>query len=241
MQQFFTYKDKFSMLLAILSFGISVLNSVISKSRAELIAILLPFLFLCENYKKVSRKKLIALLVGSLLLFGVWKSLFSSGSKFLYYDSEFSTWYEICENVFERDLKPLYGKSYFDTLLNLVVPFTDTEPLSIWYVKNFEYDTWVRGGGRGFSAALEAFLNFGVLGNAIIYGIYGWLLKQVQFNMEKDDDKSIIIYMILLVSMFQFFRSESYSLWKNMMWFRVYPALILMWVSDHVTIKARSK
>jgi len=173
---------------------------------------------------------------GSFILFGAWKSLFSSGKTFLYFDSEFNTWYEIFDNVIEAEVPRLNGKSYADTLLNLIVPFTNAEPLSVWYVKTFEYATWLRGGGRGFSGVLEAYMNFSIWGVVVVYGFYGWLLKQTQLNLEKDDDRAIIIYMILLISMFQFFRSESYSLWKNMAWFRLYPVVIIMWVSRRIRI-----
>lgn len=237
LQQYLKYKDRFAASIAFVSLNVAIVNSIISMSRAELISVLLPVLFLYEHYNRISKRKIILFLVGVILLFGVWKSLFSSGKNFLYYDSEFSTWYEIFSNVFSSNLKPLYGKSYLETLLNLVIPFTNTEPLSVWYVKTFEYDTWLRGGGRGFSAVLEAFMNFDIFGNLLIYSLYGWLLKQAQFNLERDDDKSIIIYMIFLVSMYQFFRSESYSLWKNIMWFRIYPVLILMRASRHTMLR----
>lgn len=241
LQQCFKYKDRMCAFIAAISLAIVIFNSIISMSRAELISIMLPILFLFEYYNRISKRNIILLLVGSFLLFGVWKSLFSSGRNFLYYDSEFGTWYEICENVLRRELKPLYGKSYLDTLLNLVVPFTNSEPLSVWYVKTFEYNTWIRGGGRGFSAVLEAYMNFRIFGNVIIYTLYGWLLKQAQLNIERNDDRSTIMYMILLISMFQFFRSESYSLWKNMAWFRIYPVLITMWMSTHVRLHISTK
>ena len=234
LHQYLKYKDRYSAVITFVSLSIAILNSFISMSRAELISILLPVLYLYEKYGILSKKKTALLISAAFLLFGIWKSLFSSGGSVLYYDSEFSTWYKICENVLSQKMKPLYGKTYLDTIQNMVIPFTNTEPLSVWYMKNFEYDIWLRGGGRGFSAVLEAYMNFRVLGNIIVYSFYGWLNKQIQFNEDRDDDKSTIIYMIFLVSMFQFFRSESYSLWKNMMWFRIYPTLIILWMARHI-------
>lgn len=236
LQQYFKYKSRFCAGLAFFAFVISIFNALISMSRAELISIMLPYIFLFEQYGKLNKKKIIFLVGGSFFLFGAWKSLFSSGKTFLYFDSEFNTWYEIFDNVIEAEVPRLNGKSYADTLLNLIVPFTNAEPLSVWYVKTFEYTTWLRGGGRGFSGVLEAYMNFSIWGVVVVYGFYGWLLKQTQLNLEKDDDRAIIIYMILLISMFQFFRSESYSLWKNMAWFRLYPVVIIMWVSRRIRI-----
>ena len=34
-----------------------------------------------------------------------------------------------------------------------------------------------------------------------------------------------------MISMHQFFRSESYSVWKNMMWFKIYPIAFIFFLS----------
>ena len=113
---------------------------------------------------------MIILIIGSFILFGVWKSLFSSSRIInIYYDSEFNSWYKIFNNILQSDLSKLFGTSYIKTLVNLVIPFTKTEPLSVWYVRNYEYETWISGGGRGFSGVLEAYMNFGIIGCILVY------------------------------------------------------------------------
>lgn len=106
----------------------------------------------------------------------------------------------------------------------MIVPITHTEPLSRWYLKIYEPNIYSRGGGRGFSGVIEAYLNFGVFGNIFIYTLYGILFKKLS-NI--DSELKLIIFLILLGSIYQLFRSESYSLWKTMYWFEILPTLIL--------------
>ena len=222
--------------LAIFTLVISVFNSLISVSRAELISVLLPMFYLLEQANKIKDRHLIILIIGSFILFGVWKSLFSSSRIInIYYDSEFNSWYKIFNNILQSDLSKLFGTSYIKTLVNLVIPFTKTEPLSVWYVRNYEYETWISGGGRGFSGVLEAYMNFGIIGCILVYSIYGYIVKQIALSVSRGmSDLSNIIYMIVLFSMFRMFRSESYSLLKTMMWFKIYPAALIMFISNNI-------
>ena len=83
------------------------------------------------------------------------------------------------------------------------------------------------GGGRGFPATFEAYMNLGIFGVVGIYGLYGYLAKKININTEL----GLFIFLIIIVSIHQLFRSEAYSFWKNMMWFRMYPMLILYYFS----------
>lgn len=220
------YKKKAFKTIFFAAFFITLFNSLISMSRSELISLLLPIFYLLEKNKAISKKILVILIVSVFFLFGIWKSLKSSQIE-IHYDGELNTWYKIFDNVSSLSNQKLWGKSYLDTAINLVIPFTGIEPLSKWYIRKFEYEVYLRGGGRGFSSVLEAFMNYGVLGIVFVYGFYGFLFKQIELKVKKENDLFEIIYMIFMVSLFQFFRSESYSLWKNMVWFRVYPVIFL--------------
>ena len=235
------FKIRKSKTIFIIAFFLTLFDSIISASRSELISVLLPIFYMLEKYNIITKKVLLIIAISTFLLFGIWKSLLRSSHVELYYDSEFNTWYKICNKVLNSNIPLQFGKSYLDTLINTVVPFTNSEPLSRWYLKRFEYSTLEKGGGRGFSGVLEAFMNWGYLGNILVFGFYGFLLKQIQMKTYKNNDFFEIIYMIFLVSLFQFYRSESYSLWKNMVWFRIYPVIFIFYFSKLKICKLKTK
>lgn len=222
-------KNKISKYLFLISFIISIYNSIISVSRAELLSIILPILFILNYYNKISNKKVIILGMIFFIIFGAWKGLVNGKTNVITYDSEFNSWYNICENVLadKDNIDYLRGSSYMKAIVNLIIPVTHTTSLSTWYVKKYEYSLYIMGGGRGFPGILEAYLNFNIIGNMFIYYFYGWLLKKIN----KNSDLSIIIYCIIMTSIYQMFRSESYSMFKTMMWFKIYPTILIFLIS----------
>ena len=229
---FFSTKNKYSLSLFFISITVALFNSIISASRAEMLSLFLPVLFLLKYFGKIHEKTVIVIGFIAIVLFGAWKSLFW-GEFELSFDSEFNTWYDICNNVLRMpDRKLLYGESYLTTMINLIIPFTDSHTLSTWYMENFELDVLARGGGRGFSAVLEAYMNFDLIGIFLIYGFYGWLISRLNTKTTF----STLVYMIVMISIFQFFRSESYSLWKNMMWFKIYPLALIYYISSRIRL-----
>lgn len=225
---YYKYKKKKNLFIFFISFIIAVLNAVITASRADLLSLFLPIVFLCNYFKVISNKKTVIIGCMGFALMGIWKSLYSEEVE-VQYDSEFNTWYEICKNMMSnpRGLDILYGQSYIKTAINLVVPFTGMESLSTWYVKNYEYSVYLAGGGRGFSSVLEAYMNFRLLGVIIVYAFYGWLAKKIS----PKGVANVLLFMIVITSINMLFRAESYSLWKNMMWFKIYPILMLYFYS----------
>lgn len=226
---FLKYKKKYNLLIFIFAFSLSMAEAIISVSRAGMLALLLPVLFILNRYKIISNKFSVLISLGGVVLFGVWKSLFSDTIE-VQYEGEFTSWYNICRDILkDPDTNFLYGKSYFNTILNLVIPVTGIESLSTWYVRTYQYDVFAAGGGRGFSTVLEAYLNFHIIGVAFIYSIYGYWGKKLRASTELN----VMIYMMVLVSINMLFRSEAYSFWKNMMWFKVYPILIFYHLSKY--------
>ena len=218
---------KFRLFLFLSSFLVSVLGAILTVSRADMLSVLLPLIFILNHYGRISNKSTLILGVSGILLFGIWKSLFSEKIE-MQFDSEFVSWYKIVDDVLSNpNTNFLYGESYLNTILNLISPFSGSEPLSIWYVKTYLPDVYSMGGGRGFSAVLEAFLNFHVFGVVLVYFFYGYLAKKINPNTPL----KIMLYMIVLVSVNMLFRSESYAFWKNMMWFKIYPILLFYFLS----------
>lgn len=237
-----TIKSKVYSLIFYISLFSSLFNAVISISRADMIMIVIPIICLSVYLKKITNKQVIVIGIVGFILFGAWKGvlsgiIFKSEVKNINIDvsSEFSTWYDISENVLS-DLDNgnnefLLGKSYMDTIKNLIIPITDSEPLSVWYVKKYEYLTYLKGGGRGFSSILEAYMNFGIVGNIIYFSILGIIFSQFNKISEKDV-KYLIIYAISSGCIYKIFRSESYSFFKNWFWFYIIPILIIFKLSE---------
>lgn len=220
------YKGLKKFFLFVVSFVVTIIGAIITESRADLLSILLPILFILNYYAVISNKQTIIIGVSILILFGIWKSLFSNAIE-LQYDSEFVSWYRICTNVFSDRISFIWGESYFKTFLNCLIPVTGMEPLSVWYVRTYLPEVYSAGGGRGFSSVLEAYLNFHIFGVVLVYFIYGYLAKKIRPR----SILTILVYMIILVSINLLFRSESYSFWKNMMWHKIYPILIFYYLS----------
>lgn len=220
---YYNRKQKIDLLLFLTALSFSVFNALIYLSRTYMLAVLMPLGFLSEHYKKISRRVLLIAILFIFLLFGIWKSMFSTQTV-LTYSSEFGTWFRIGENILSDSSVSLrWGESYFNTLLNLIIPVTNIESLSNWYVRTYEYSTYLIGGGRGFSGIIEAYINFGIVGNIFIFMVLGFIFKQIN----KNSNFNIILYVIFLLSVYQIFRSDSYSMWKNMMWFKIYPTLLI--------------
>lgn len=229
---FMEYKKKLSFLVFVLSLLLAIAHSLISVSRTEFLATILPVVFLLNRYKVLSNKMLLLIGAGGFVLMGIWKSLLQSesGTLVMQQDSEFNTWYGICHNIMKKDggVELIWGRSYLVTLLNLIFPVTGIETLSTWYLRIYEPDVLAMGGGRGFPATFEAYMNLGIIGVVGVYGFYGYLAKKININTEL----GLFVFLIIIVSIHQLYRSEAYSFWKNMMWFRMYPMLILYFLSS---------
>lgn len=227
------FKKKYFKYFFFLLFVISVFNAIIRASRTELLCILLPILFLLRYYRKITDKSVLAIGAFSMLLFGVWKSLYSDQLT-IYFDSEFDTWYKICKNVLSDGFEYKLGESYFIAIYNLIIPFSDYSSLSTWYMEKYELNVLLNGGGRGFSSVLEAYINFNIIGNVVIYAMYGYFFYRIEsreYVIGEGINVRIIINFIILSSIYMLFRSESYSLWKNMMWFKIYPMIAIFFIA----------
>ncbi len=229
------YRKKFNLFLFVVSFSAVVFEAIISASRGSLLFVLLPSIFLLNKYKIISNRSTAIVAVLGFCLFGIWKSLYSEEIE-VQYDSEFVTWYKICDRLLSlpEGVPYFYGRTYLETIYNLIVPITNTEALSEWYVRKYEFDVWASGGGRGFPSVFEAYLNFNIFGVIFVYGFYGVLIKKLDLK----SDLGVFLYLIIMVSIYKLFRAPAYSFWKNIMWFQVYPLLIL-WYFSRVRMKIK--
>ena len=77
----------------------------------------------------------------------------------------------------------LYGRSYWQPLFNLITPF----------MSHTQATAHIRStlGGMGFSQVAESYLNFGVLGIVVFFGLIGYFLSKAE---AKANNKFIIAY-----------------------------------------------
>ena len=221
---YLSYKNKVSYSIFIIALFLSLTNAVITGSRGEMLIIAFPIIYLLRLFNVISAKFTILICIGGFVLFGIWKSLYTDNIE-VQYDSEFVSWYRICDTILSDSsgFEYLFGKSYFQTLINLVIPVTNMESLSTWYVRKYENAVFLAGGGRGFPSVFEAYMNFHVLGVVLVYSFYGCLAKKIN----RSSELGLLIYIIVLISLYKLFRSPAYSFWKNMMWFEIYPTLFI--------------
>lgn len=246
-----SFKSRLISCIFYFAFINSVVNSVIAISRANSLMLVLPILFIAAYKNRISNKQLFLILSSLLILFAVWKGLlfgiiFNNEIKLDMgsFGKEFTTWYTIGNRVlndlFENNIDYLYGKSFLDTLVNLAFPITNIEPLSVWYVKKYELDTYIRGGGRGFSGIVEGFLNLPLIGNIVYFMILGLIFKKIN-KLRYIDTKYLLIYSVSLPYIQRIFRSESYSLFKTWFWLYIFIIFVIFKVCEMKSEKKNSE
>lgn len=243
---------KISWLLFFSSLAMALFNAFISASRAEILFIIMPIIFMFYHFNIIQDKAILVMGLSGIMLFAIWKGVLNAlmaGNalnwnvilKSASLDSEFNSWIKVGANILSDPLRKrdwLWGESYFKTIYNLIFPITNVEPLSRWYLKQYEISVLQRGGGRGFPGVLEAYMNFGVMGIFIIYGLYG-LLYYILMEKSKRNELFFILRIIFTVSIYKLFRAESYSFWKTMYWFSIIPCTVIFILVFKVVINGR--
>lgn len=133
-----------------------------------------------------------------------------------------------------REYPFLWGRSYLNAIVGLLpsrlLPW-EVENLSRWYVRTYYPDTWQSGGGRGFSQIAEAYMNFGLLGPAVVFFIAGWHLRRVSLSATSGDDIGIAMGGIASSLAYRLFRSDSLSVLNSYFLFGYIPIWALWMLS----------
>ncbi len=219
-------------------------------SRNALILVGLPVIFILHYFNYVKIKTILILLIVALFIGVIWKSvlfhllLSNDGFSFseivnnLKFPREFVVWEEITNNILNNDIS-FNGRTYLNTFISLFYPFYHFKHLSIWYVENFEFSTFEKGGGRGFSNILEAYLNFNILGVIIVFFLLGVIVNIFQ----RIANKSIIFflsYSFSLAFVQRIFRSDFTSLLKTW-WWMYFISFILLFSFIYILQKASNE
>jgi len=228
-----TKKKKFKKIFILIS-SIAILHAIFTISRNNLVLILLPLIYTYHYFGYIKPKIIASTFFIGLLVAIFWKKVlfalifsnFNSIDLTIDMPNEFYAWHPIAQDLLKLDLN-LYGSSYYDAIASLIYPFYDADNLSIWYVKNFEFDVFAKGGGRGFSNVLEAYLNFGILGVFFVFLILGFIAYLFQLKAKK----SIYMffpYVFSLSFIHRIFRSDFLSLTKTWWWMYFISFIIIL-------------
>ncbi|MCK4442033.1 MAG: oligosaccharide repeat unit polymerase [Sulfurovaceae bacterium] len=220
-------KHKIYILIFIIVFTTATLHAVLTVSRNNLILLWLPVIYLFHYYNYIKAKWIVVIFSIGIFIAIIWKVLlfyllFSDNFSIsiiienIKFPREFVVWQEIAQNIL-RDNITLYGQSYLDAIVKLFWPFSHTDNLSLWYVQTYEPDTFAKGGGRGFSNILEAYINFNIAGVVLFFFLFGILI----YLFQKKSMNSIYFflpYTFSLAFVNRIFRSDFTSLTKTWWW-----------------------
>lgn len=208
---------------------------VLTISLSTIVSLLVPLYMLNWRKVKISRHLWIFASIG-LIISSAWKPVMGAiilgyelNLSGLEYPRELLTWVEIFENIINASSQwrdPLLGQSYIDALVSIFLPFYDITSLSVAYVTHFAPEVYERGGGRGFSTPLEAYLNFRYFGVVIVGFLVGIFFRLISNNCIKSAFNMFLMIALCSIA-FKFFRSESYSIFKNLFWLQILPVLLL--------------
>lgn len=231
---------KSAKIIAILITIYNVSLALIIIDRTNLILAILPILSIMIMYKKISKWVLyLGATIGFFLLVD-FKSTMYHLINYMEFPrinfklpEEFFVSFNICADILDKlnsnELNFFFGKSYIQGFISIIFPLIDIEPLSIWYIRNYYFDIYARGGGLAFSSVGEGYLNFGTLGVFIYYSIIGCIAKSINVKKERND-LFLIIYSLLIPLSYKLFRSEFYSLTKTGFWFWIVPLLFIYYI-----------
>lgn len=235
------YPSKVLSFLLVTSFAFRVFYSLVVVGRGNLLSTLIPVVYILLLSGRIKTRSVIIWGCVMFVFLTYFKTIMTnvifgrnvSLGRFQL-SGEFEAWYHVSRTVLsgldKGSLSHMYGKSYLEALYNLVVPFTSVEPLSVWYVRTYLYETYLRGGGAAFSSIAEAVMNFGYLGVPLYFAFLGYICRRLE-QLRMKDLRYFVIYVYALTVVYQFFRSEFYSLTKSSWWFFVLPVFFLLSVT----------
>lgn len=214
-------------------FTILAIYSVVSISLASIVGLLIPLYLINNQRLNLSRWLWLFCLFG-LFVSVLWKPLVGSiilGYQFdltdLRFPAELTSWVNISQNIAPPDRPsswefPLLGKSFYFTIIGVLLPFYEIESLSVSYAKAFLPDIFYGGGGRGFSLPLEAFMNFWYFGPPLVGFFLGICLRVISNNSGRNAFRYFVMVAVAAIT-FKLFRSESYAILKNLVWLQIIP------------------
>lgn len=245
LHRYFETKEKKYLWIFVLCFSNIMFLSIVSISRSAILYSILPLVYYLNKMNKLSNKSIVIILTSIFILF-----LFIRGimyKQFLGIDvgenvqlGELVTWRRIFLNILPYyESQRLYGYSYLQTLISFLNPLYKGESLSVWYVKTFEYNYYLAGGGRGFSGVAEGYINFGYFGVFIYFYLIG---KIFNFFQIKDNNFWVFICgSYLMVNSYRIFRAESFTVFKYWYWFIVVPIVVSYIFIEKIKTKEKSK
>jgi hypothetical protein len=143
------------------------------------------------------------------------------------YSNEFGMVYENILLTIKFKPKPLYGRTYFESMLspipilNKIIFYNGDRTTSLlsWLSRLYP-EIFLRGGGFGFFPAAEAYLNFGYGGCLVIGIILGMLFNLIYLYIY--NPKYILFYSIILPQGLNFSRTPFQGVTEEIFWYMLY-------------------
>jgi oligosaccharide repeat unit polymerase len=228
-------KRRMSWVQVIMAF-IMLAYSIMTISKAQLIFTVMPVGYLLSERGRIRAVHIgFSLILGMFILF-IWKPflgyIFYENRRFdittIKLPGEITSWMEMYENI--KYTEKIFGDSLFQTLLGIVHPFYDYEPLSVWYAKRYVPEIWDMGGGRGFPTIIEGYINFGFLGVFVFGVIIGVYFSCIE-KYKRSSLPALIVTIATMCILHKFFRSEFYSIFKTLIWVTIIPGIVIYYIS----------
>ncbi|PYP37974.1 MAG: hypothetical protein DMD48_10315 [Gemmatimonadetes bacterium] len=175
--------------------GTLVLGVVLSR-RSMLLTMLAALAFHYHHaVRPLSGRRLAAACLSFLLVAGTWNQIYGFLLGYTDYSFTFSerNWWvennpfdqlrssdEIWRNVWGE--APQLGRTYLNAISAALVPRFlggTSASLSVWYTERYAGELAGTGTGFAFSELVEAYINFGISGPLILFGVLGFLARKV--------------------------------------------------------------
>lgn len=222
-----------------------VFMSILTISRYDLFAIFIINIFFLLKTNRISTSKLILYSTSLLLFFLFFKQILYDQLLGIEYTTEGADYSEIINWVrntvitLNSNIKYEYNP-YLVTLEGLFNPFISSDkPLTNWYMKNLFYENYMDGNKYGFSFIAECYLAGSAYLLIIVFSFYGYLFKKVSFK--KLTEVNSVIQIIIILTMYKLFRSESYNFFRSITWSYFIPLFLIQLFSIFNTKKYKIK
>lgn len=210
--------------------------SIISISRFDLFLVFVTNAYFLNKSNKISNKIIIIYSVLLLILFLFYKQILyqyvlnSNYNNYVADYGELINWLRNTLNVVNSYESYNY-QPYYITIEGIINPFINSDKaLTNWYMNTFHYDKLLAGNKYGFSFIGESYLAGGFHLLIFVFAFYGYLFKKISFI--KLTKTTTVIQVIIMISLYKLFRSESYNFFRSIVWSYLIPLCLIQTISS---------
>lgn len=209
--------------------------SIISISRFDLFLVFVTNAYFLNKLNKISNKKIIIYGILLLILFLFYKQILyqyvlnSNYNNYVADYGELINWLRNTLNVVNSYESYNY-QPYYVTIEGIINPFINSDKaLTNWYMNTFHYNKLLAGNKYGFSFIGESYLAGGFHLLIFVFAFYGYLFKKISFI--ESTKTTTVIQVIIIISLYKLFRSESYNFFRSIVWSYLIPLCLIQTIS----------